>query len=130
MAKTLAEKMYIKSGYKVTVINAPDGYINEVLAPLPDEVTIVTTLDDTTDMVQIFVTQADTVAERVEQAKHVIADEGAIWLCYPKGGAKAKVATDLNRDSLAEIAIAGGLKPNRQVSLDDTWSGLRFGVVE
>jgi hypothetical protein len=45
------------------------------------------------------------------------------WVGYPKGG---KLGTDLNRDRLAEALAAHGIQPVRQVSIDDTWSALRF----
>ena len=45
------------------------------------------------------------------------------WVAYPKAG---RLGTDLNRDRLAEALTALGLRPVRQVALDDTWSALRF----
>jgi hypothetical protein len=45
------------------------------------------------------------------------------WISYPKGG---KLGTDLNRDRLAQALEAHGVQPVRQVSIDDTWSALRF----
>ena len=45
-----------------------------------------------------------------------------LWIAYPKGG-----RADINRDSLYPIvAEATGMRPVTQVSLDDTWSALRF----
>ncbi len=45
------------------------------------------------------------------------------WIAYPKGG---QLGTDLNRDSLARMVEELGVRPVRQVALDDTWSALRF----
>ena len=45
------------------------------------------------------------------------------WIGYPKGG---KLGTDLNRDRLAQVLACEGIQPVRQVSIDDTWSALRF----
>lgn len=47
-----------------------------------------------------------------------------LWVCYPKGG--SGVATDLNRDVLWRALWPRGLRPVAQVSLDDTWSAMRF----
>ncbi len=45
-----------------------------------------------------------------------------VWIAYPKGG-----RADINRDSLWPIvAEHTGMRPITQVSLDDTWSALRF----
>ena len=45
------------------------------------------------------------------------------WIGYPKGG---QLGTDLNRDRLASALSAHGVQPVRQVSIDGTWSALRF----
>jgi hypothetical protein len=45
------------------------------------------------------------------------------WIGYPKGG---KLGTDLNRDTLVQAVAPKGVQPVRQVSIDDTWSALRF----
>jgi hypothetical protein len=45
------------------------------------------------------------------------------WIAYPKAG---KLGTDLNRDTLAAEVAAEGLRPVRQVAIDQTWSALRF----
>jgi len=37
-----------------------------------------------------------------------------------------KPGTDLNRDRLAAALADRGVQPVRQVSIDDTWSALRF----
>ncbi len=46
-----------------------------------------------------------------------------VWVAYPKGG---KLDTDLSRDSLAAALREQGLRPVRQVSIDEVWSALRF----
>lgn len=38
----------------------------------------------------------------------------------------AKLGTDLNRDSLAARLSERGIRAVRQISLDETWSALRF----
>jgi hypothetical protein len=45
------------------------------------------------------------------------------WVAYPKAG---QLGTDLNRDKLARLMEPFGLEPVRLVSIDDTWSAMRF----
>ncbi|MFF4316935.1 hypothetical protein [Streptomyces sp. NPDC001507] len=45
------------------------------------------------------------------------------WVACPKGG---KLGTDLNRDTLAAALSEQGVRPVRQIAIDDTWSALRF----
>jgi len=45
------------------------------------------------------------------------------WVAYPKAG---QLGPDLNRDKLARLMEPFGLEPVRLVSIDDTWSAMRF----
>jgi hypothetical protein len=59
----------------------------------------------------------------VEQAVAAARADRLAWISYPKGG---QLGTDLNRDRLAAALAGQGVQPVRQVSIDDTWSALRF----
>ena len=50
------------------------------------------------------------------------------WIAYPKGTSTIK--TDINRDTIRETAQEYGLKTVTAVSIDNTWSALRFRPVE
>lgn len=60
-----------------------------------------------------------TVFKRIEGK---LRGDPVLWICYPKGG----VGTDLNRDILWKSLWSKGLRPVSQISLDDTWSAMRF----
>jgi len=45
------------------------------------------------------------------------------WIAYPKA---SQMGTDLNRDILWKLVKPMGIRPVRQVSVDDTWSAMRF----
>ena len=45
------------------------------------------------------------------------------WVAFPKAG---QLDTDLNRDRVAETLIAEGIRPVRNISIDEVWSALRF----
>jgi hypothetical protein len=50
-------------------------------------------------------------------------DDRLAWVAYPKG---QQLGTDLNRDRLAVTARERGVRPVRQISIDEVWSALRF----
>jgi len=110
----LAEKLQIKPGQSLAILNPP-----------PD-VTLPTSITggppSTADAVIGFaVCRGD-----LDQFGPVIGAARAdrlAWIGYPKGG---KLGTDLNRDQLAQALASHGIQPVRQVSIDDTWSALRF----
>jgi hypothetical protein len=45
------------------------------------------------------------------------------WIAYPKA---SQLGTDLKRDILSKLVKPIGIQPVRQVSVDDTWSAMRF----
>lgn len=49
---------------------------------------------------------------------------GVLWFAYAKGTSKVK--TDVNRDILWAEAEPFGWRPVSAISIDETWSGLRF----
>jgi hypothetical protein len=106
-------KLQLKPGQSVAVLNPPPGLVlPEVVAaaPPPDA-----------DAVVAFVVRQDDLGS-AEQAVAARADRLA-WIGYPKGG---QLGTDLNRDRLVAALAGHGVQPVRQVSIDDTWSALRF----
>jgi hypothetical protein len=110
----LAGKLQIKPGQSVSVLNPPPGF------SLPASTT--GTEHGTADAVIGFAARQDDL----DDLSPVIAAARAgrlAWISYPKAG---QLGTDLNRDRLARALAPRGIQPVRQVSIDDTWSALRF----
>ena len=119
----LAKKLQIKPGYKVGLVNAPQG-IAAKLAPLPEGATLSEKAGKGSDVVVGFLRKEADLSKVAEAAQKAVKPEGVLWLCYMKGG--AKVGTDLNRDILWRAAKPLGLEANSQIALDDDWSAMRF----
>ena len=115
MAKTLAEKLYIREGYRIALVNPPEGY-NALLRELPRDVRISPTLDGIFDWLQCFVVRQSQFEADVERVKKAMKEGALLWIAYPKAG---QLGTDLNRDRLAEVARSHGLQAVAQVSIDD-----------
>jgi hypothetical protein len=54
--------------------------------------------------------------------------DGVLWFAYPKGTSGIK--TDINRDILRLTAEEYGITTVTAVSINDTWSALRFRPVD
>jgi hypothetical protein len=54
-----------------------------------------------------------------------LADEAVLWFAYPRQTSK-RYTSDLNRDLCAAAVKPLGLRPVRQIAVDDDWSALRF----
>jgi hypothetical protein len=109
----LKGKLQIKPGQSAVVLNSPG-----VLVPV--EVTAVGAAE--ADVVIGVVVHRSDLSD-VEDVLAAAREDRRAWIAYPKGG---KLDTDLNRDRLVEAVSDGSVHPVRQVSIDDTWSALRF----
>jgi hypothetical protein len=115
---SVASKLQIKSGQDVAVLRKPAGVTLEVE---PN-----TLVDDpaSADAVVVFVRSSEDLSSpEVEAAVDAGRRDGLAWVAYPKAG---QLGTDVNRDSLAARLSERGVRPVRQISIDDTWSALRF----
>ncbi len=123
MSSELITKLRLKSGQRAVIMNAPEGYI-ERLGPLPEGVTLEEKPDGTFDFVQLFVRDRAEVERFAPQAMRAAKPDGLLWICYPKKSSKIK--TDITRDVGWETIRQAGFDGVALVSIDDTWSAMRF----
>ena len=119
----LLKKLKIKPDQKITVINPPAGYLN-ALGNFPDRVLVDSELVGRYDLIHAFFTHFQNLEMQIEDIKTALVDDGILWISYPKQSAKQE--SDLNRDILRDKLADQGLKAVAQISIDDTWSALRF----
>ena len=119
----LARKLLVKPGQRMVLLNAPAGYA-EALAPLPEGVAVSTAPAADADFVQVFVKDSAELHSLGPQAIGSARPDGLLWICYPKKS--SKVATDLTRDVLWDLVKQYGVVGVTLVSIDDTWSAMRF----
>jgi len=119
----LLKKLLIKAGQTMAVINAPPGYMARLI-PLPEGVQMVNKSEAPLDFIQIFVKNIKDVDGLMPGIVKVLKPDGLLWVCYPKGGAKAR--TDLNRDILWKAMEKFGEAGVSLISIDDVWSAMRF----
>ena len=115
---SLARKLQLKEGQSIVVLGQP-AEVDLDLAPA-------TVVEDTgeADAALVFVTsRTDLGTPDVESVLALARRDALAWVAYPKAG---KLGTDLNRDSLAALLTERGVRPVRQIAVDDTWSALRF----
>ena len=62
-----------------------------------------------------------------DQLKNIKPDS-IFWIAYPKGSSKIK--TDINRDTLRVTSEGFGITTVTAISIDETWSALRFRPIE
>ncbi|MFM2225011.1 MAG: hypothetical protein RJA07_1213 [Bacteroidota bacterium] len=57
-----------------------------------------------------------------------IEPDSILWFAYPKGTSKIK--TDINRDTIRVTGEEYGITTVSAISIDDTWSALRFRPID
>ena len=71
----------------------------------------------------LFARESESLMSHGKPVFEAARQDRSAWIAYPKAG---KMGTDLNRDKLAALVKPLGIQPVRLVSLDDTWSAMRF----
>src|SRR5436309_13835462 len=92
---TLIKKLGIKPKQRIIILNAPEGY-REQLGTLPTDVELATTLNGTFDLVHIFVKDKAEVDQYAPMAIQAVKPGGLLWISFPKKS--SKVTTDISRD--------------------------------
>lgn len=121
MDEALVRKLLLKPGMRAMVVNAPAGYLDRI-TPLPKDATLVDQAP--ADWVQVFLRDKAGVNAFALRGIEAVKREGVLWLCYPKGGAKA--GTDMNRDRGWDAVVEAGWGAVTQIAIDEQWSALRF----
>ncbi|MDX2105556.1 MAG: DUF3052 family protein [Candidatus Melainabacteria bacterium] len=124
--KTIQEKLQVKAGRSILVLNQPDGY-HKLFGELPATVIVGDKKSKYLDIIQVFISSQKQLENELPKLKKILNSKGMIWVTYAKGTSKLK--SDLNRDSIAEYAESIGLEGVAIVSIDDDWSALRLKVV-
>jgi len=110
----VSAKLQIRPGQSVSVLKPPSDLAWQVESSAATP--------GTADVVIGFaVTKQD--LESLDAVFDAARADRLAWIGYPKGG---KLGTDLNRDTLVGAVASKGVQPVRQVSIDETWSALRF----
>lgn len=120
MTRSIAEKMFVKPGICAYLRNAPDGHLEHIGAV---DVRSKSNLEGQFDYLHLFAKNQQEMADHFSELKAHLSERGALWVSWPKGG---KLGTDLNLHEVIRIGYARGLVESTCLSIDSTWSGLRF----
>ena len=120
--KPVAERLQVKNGRRLAVLGAPaglDGTIgaHEARADVAEA-----------DVVLLFVADRAHFDAAVPAVLAKASRTAILWIAYPK--LTSKLAADLNRDIIHNLAPSHGLDAVSQIAIDADWSALRFKRVE
>jgi len=123
----LAKKLRFQAVQHALLLNAPEGFV-EALGEVPAAINTAAEPGRKFDYTHLFIRNRADLERTIDQALEAVEYDGIFWISYLKGSSGVK--TDINRDSLWEAMKAKGVRPVMQVSIDPTWSALRFRPAE
>ena len=123
--KPLCEKLGLKAGQRVIVVDSPEDYHRLIEGKVRD-LTITDNMRAAADMAHVFVTSAAALRQKLPILIKAIAPDGAIWVSWPKKA--ARVPTELTEDIIRQIAVPLGLVDVKVCAINDTWSGLKLVI--
>src|SRR5262249_45339349 len=95
-----------------------------MLQPLPDGAEVKTEGAGTFDLVQLFVGNKAELESKALAAIKALKPGGMLWFSLPKK--TSKVQSDLTRDKGWDSVREAGFEGVSLISVDDTWSAMRF----
>jgi hypothetical protein len=120
---TLAQKLRIKPGQSMLILNAPQSFLN-LLGGLPENKIETGNVSGKSGFIHLFVKDSAELEHWFPIALHSFSEDTVFWISYPKQTSKIK--TDLNRDNGWEVIFRAGYRPVSAIAIDDDWTALRF----
>lgn len=125
----IIKKLQLKDQSKpILILNAPMEY-GEVIKAFEAKVHKKIELDSY-PFVQVFGSYNEKIQTSAKKGSEVVAEEGLLWLCYPKKSPKVYKGSDCSRETVAALLSDEGFEPVRQVAIDEDWSALRLRSVD
>ena len=123
--RSLVEKLGIKTGARIAILNAPRGY-RATLGSLPPGVVLASAARGSFPFIQFFTTTRKALEGKLAALLRALAPAGALWVSWPKK--TSGVATDLSDVVVRDTALPLGLVDIKVCAVDDVWSGLKFVI--
>ncbi|MGD0707257.1 MAG: DUF3052 family protein [Anaerolineaceae bacterium] len=121
--KTVVQKLMMKAGQTVLILNAPKGYEHSI-GKLPADIIIHSKAGQPADIIQAFIRSKTELEDQLSSLKSMLKPRGILWITYPKG--IGKIAAGINRDIIRTYAATAGLETVAIFSVDDDWAALRL----
>jgi len=118
----LPQKLGIKPGSRVALVDAPKGFALE----LPQGAKLVDGKARDVDVIVWFLTSKAAFAKKLASVSARMQPAGGLWIAWPKKASGA--ATDMTENVVRDVALPTGLVDNKVCAIDETWSGLRLVV--
>ena len=120
LLKTVSQKMGVKEGMRAFILNPPQSALDAISLPNLDFDTV---LKGEFDYIHFFSKAQAEMDDLLPKLKTNLKPTGMLWLSWPK---RKKLGTDLTLPVIIKIGYGHGLVESTCLSVDATWSGLKF----
>jgi hypothetical protein len=117
---TIARKLRLVEGQRAHLVDVPPDVWRAIEAP-PLE--LVDDLAGEFDHLHLFCTSRAAMDTRFPKLRPHLRPSGSLWVSWPKA---RQLGTDLTLPTVIEIGYRHGLVESTCLSIDATWSALRF----
>ncbi len=121
----LAQKLGMKSGGAVVLINEPANY-RDLLGKAADDVQFTDRVHANSQFIHLFTQRRAELEKQLARLRSKIADTGTLWVSWPK--ISAGVPTDVTEDVIRAVALPLGFVDTKVCAVDETWSGLKLMI--
>ena len=121
--RPLVDKLGIKPGTRIAILNAPRGY-RATLGSLPPGVVVASAARGTFPFIQFFTRSRSLLETKLGMLLGALEPDGALWISWPKKA--SGVPTDMTEDVVRAVALPTGLVDVKVAAVDDVWSGLKL----
>jgi hypothetical protein len=119
----LHEKLGIKEGFEIKLINEPDNFI-ESFVGINDRIHFHRRLKEPVDLIHLFTRSKKELMVELPILKNYLKENGAFWISWPKRNSSH--ISDLDHNVVREIGLMNGLVDAKVCSIDENWSALKF----
>lgn len=118
--KPLIDKLGIKNGSSIVLLNAPAEFVNYIKT----SATVKTQLKPSEVFIHYFAKDKQELEREFSKLKKSLDFPGMLWISWPKKSSSIK--TDLSENIIREIGLKNGLVDVKVAAIDENWSGLKF----
>lgn len=121
--KSLSQKLGYQAPMKVCVLDQYSSYWQDI-GELSPNIKVDFSLESSYQLIHCFSRSWEDLNLLFPRLLEHVADQGMIWISWPKKS--AKVATDLDENKVREIGLALGVVDVKVCAVNEVWSGLKF----
>lgn len=124
--RTTAQKLGIREGKRVAVVDAPRGYAKTV-GTLPAGASFEEDPADVLPVTLWFVRKPEEYLAALPRMRE-LAGKSRLWVIYPKQQGRQKTSAEVTLFFIRDTALGVGLVHYKTCSLDTTWTGMALAL--